>query len=564
MVGVSALIPGHPGVIGVLQQYGSADAIGSGYLLFGTLLLYHVALVTVGIRLRPWSRRAICTESSDAAATRPTLEENRVKRSLVLFAILTGAVVVRLIGLGDGLWADEIATLVLYVRQPLGEILTAFESQNQHFLYTLAAKATTSIAGPEHEMWALRLPAAVLGVASVWAVYRLGIRVGSETEALTAAGLLAFSYHHVWFSQNARGYTGLLLGTLLGTWLFLGILQDRGRDGPRALLAYAVTMSLTTLIHLLAAAVVAAHGIVWAARAAWKRQEQTGWPLWAPGVAVLLAGTLSLQLYAPVIPELAATMLEPTMEGLSVAWTEPLWLLTETARGLATGLPGGAVVLVLGALIAAVGLARHAGDDPVFTALMVLPGLLTLAVLLLTAHNLWPRLFFFSAGFAALILVRGVMTVVGLVGGMFPGASVNRKGSGRSARDGLLYGAAGLLMVVASALTVPRAWGPKQDFVGAAEYIEERAGPGDTVVTVDMTISPYRRYLGKDWEAVASEEALERVEASDRTTWIVYVFPTRLEAIHPAIWKRVQQEYRSVARFGGTVRGGDLFVAAKG
>jgi uncharacterized membrane protein len=52
---------------------------------------------------------------------------------------------------------------------------------------------------------ALRLPAALFGVASLGAVYALGREVVGRREGLLAALALAFSYQHVWFSQNARG-----------------------------------------------------------------------------------------------------------------------------------------------------------------------------------------------------------------------------------------------------------------------------------------------------------------------------------------------------------------------
>jgi hypothetical protein len=44
------------------------------------------------------------------------------------------AAALRLYDLGDGLWYDEITTLVQYVRLPVGQILTTFDSQNQHVL----------------------------------------------------------------------------------------------------------------------------------------------------------------------------------------------------------------------------------------------------------------------------------------------------------------------------------------------------------------------------------------------------------------------------------------------
>src|SRR5262249_10083457 len=129
----------------------------------------------------------------------------------------------RLYDLGDGLWYDEIRTLVGYVRQPVGVIVSTFESQNQHLLYSLLARLSVAVLG--ESAWSLRLPAAVFGAASIWAAYWFGRLVTGRREALLAAGLLTFSYHHVWFSQNARGYSGLLCLTLVASGLFLRLLR---------------------------------------------------------------------------------------------------------------------------------------------------------------------------------------------------------------------------------------------------------------------------------------------------------------------------------------------------
>ena len=112
--------------------------------------------------------------------------------------------VLRIIELNNGLWFDEIATLVEYVRKPLPEIVSHY-SRNNHLLYSVLAYATLNVFG--EYPWTLRLPAVVFGVACIPALYALGTVVTSRLEALLAAGLLAVSYHHIWFSQNARGYT---------------------------------------------------------------------------------------------------------------------------------------------------------------------------------------------------------------------------------------------------------------------------------------------------------------------------------------------------------------------
>ena len=129
------------------------------------------------------------------------------------------AAVLRAIALDQQLWYDEITTLVDSVRRPLAIIVTTYTSQNQHTLYSILARVSIVLFG-EHP-WALRLPAVLFGVASIPALYFYARLATSRREALLACALLTVSYHHVWFSQNARGYTAMVFWTLLTTYFFI-------------------------------------------------------------------------------------------------------------------------------------------------------------------------------------------------------------------------------------------------------------------------------------------------------------------------------------------------------
>jgi hypothetical protein len=62
-------------------------------------------------------------------------------------------------------------------------------------------------------------------------------------------GTLEVSYHHVWFSQNARGYTGLLFFGLLATWLLVRALRQ---PTARVWLGFGLCLALSMYIHLTA------------------------------------------------------------------------------------------------------------------------------------------------------------------------------------------------------------------------------------------------------------------------------------------------------------------------
>ncbi len=459
-----------------------------------------------------------------------------------LAGLLALALALRLVDLGDGLWYDEIVTLVNYVRRPLGDIVTTYDSQNQHLLYSIMARVSVSAFG--ESAWALRLPAALAGVLSLWAVVAFGRRVVSAREALLAALLLAVSYHHVWFSQNARGYTMLLAGTLAGTAALLALMEpDQAGAARRRVAAFALVTALTLYTHVTAAFVVAAQGLVWLTLVAAGRTDRPsrGRVL----TAFAAAGVLALLVYLPVLSQFVTTLTRPTMAGVAVEWKNPLWLVAETARGLSQGVPGGWPVLVAGVVVFGTGVASCALRAPAALGLMVLPVVLTAAAMLATAHNLWPRLFFFAAGFAALIVVRG-------------GFAVSERLLPRNGRA--LATAGCLLAAFASAVTVPRAWAPKQDYAGAAAYLAAQAGPRDGVAVVDMTRFPYQRWLGETWPAVTTAADLAALEAASERTWVLTTMPTRLAAVAPDVWATLQRSYREAARFPGTLGGGAIIV----
>ncbi len=461
----------------------------------------------------------------------------------VVGCVLAVGIAVRLVGSGQGLWFDEIKTLVRYVSHPFGAILTTYDDQNQHMLYSLLARMSTVAFGDG--AMALRLPAILFGVGSLWAVYRFGLAASSRLEAILATTLLAVSYHHVWFSQNARGYTGLLFWTLLASTAFLGLLRNRG-PSPRGLaVGYGAAVALAMYTHLTAAVLPLAHALI-AAWILWRPPAGHGRPPAGPIVAGLaLAVTLTAQLYAPVLFQMAEVLLQPSLAGTAIAWKDPLWLARETVAGLVAGLPGGLAALFVVAVVAAAGLASFVRRAPVVAAVMMIPLLATAVIILALGHNLWPRFFFFGAGFAVLIAIRGVFEIAARF--------MPRKGAPVAT-------AAVAVAAVLSLATVPGAWGLKQDFDGAEAYVDSSRLPDDAVVVLDMCILPYREYRGRQWLTVRDAEELEAVEKAHPRTWVLYSFPTSLRALQPDVWSRVDSRYREAAVFPGTVRGGDIHV----
>jgi hypothetical protein len=300
-------------------------------------------------------------------------------------------------------------------------------------------------------------------------------------------------------------------------------------------------------IHMTMLFVAAAQALIFFV--VWLRSGRQPERLRRAAAAFLLCGTLTLQVYALSLPEFLRTGLSefsPPSE-----WTNPLWIVAESLRSLQTGFAAFAVVVCGGVLVAAgwVGLLRrHAAAAWV----MILPGAVGGGLMLALGHNLWPRFFFFSMGFALLIAVHGAMEAPRLLARIsgFPSDWASRLG----------YTLAGL-MILASATTVPRCYAlPKQDFTGARAYVEAALGAGDDVAVAGLAEHAYSRYYAPSWKVVRTPDELAALRAKARRTFLVYTLPIELRAAHADLWKTIQSDFETDRIFWGTLGGGEVYV----
>jgi uncharacterized membrane protein len=71
----------------------------------------------------------------------------------------------------------------------------------------------------------VRLLSALFGVLAIPMIYVLGRQLFSEEAGLVAALILAISSFNIWYSQETRMYTLMVLLTLLSMYFFLQLLQ---------------------------------------------------------------------------------------------------------------------------------------------------------------------------------------------------------------------------------------------------------------------------------------------------------------------------------------------------
>lgn len=163
-------------------------------------------------------------------ATAPTRETRQSSAILLLVLVTLAAAWLRLSHLGSkSLWLDEGATVALARAswQHFAWVWWYGEASLQTVYFLLMRGWIDWGLG---EAW-LRLPSALFGIVSVPLLYVVARRFVRAAPALASAALLAFSPAHVYYSQEARGYTLAILLVLLSCYFFVRAVEEgRRRD----------------------------------------------------------------------------------------------------------------------------------------------------------------------------------------------------------------------------------------------------------------------------------------------------------------------------------------------
>lgn len=470
-----------------------------------------------------------------------------------LAAILIVAAAARIVGLDAALWYDEVFTLTHYVRAPLGQVLTDFSSLNNHMFYSLQAKASVALLG--ESAWTMRLPAMLFGIGSLVLLWALARAPAGRAATLFAVFLMALSYHHVWFSQNARGYTGILFWTSLATLLLIKGLK---RPDWRLWTAYGACVAAGMYTHLSAGFFFASHALVYGGallgRGAHGLAPYAGLRDIRPVYGFALGGLLTLLLHIPLVGQVLAAM-NKVSEGKATSamaeWVNPLRALQEIAGSLSAFGPLAPVVLagVLLVLVwGAVALWRRA---PLLVGVYAVSIPLALGLLVLLDFRIWPRYFFVDIGFVLLCLAFGAQDLCGRVAGLLRLPKLEKP----------LFGAGVIVASLASLVLLARNYEhPKQDFDGAMQLIAAQREPGDVASSLGLASEPIHSYFAPDWPVVRNEDDLARLARNARRIWIVTAFDDHVRPEQALALAQVQRSFVLVRKLDGTLGGGAVKV----
>lgn len=156
-------------------------------------------------------------------AVRRWIKSREALFSLLSIILLGG--LLRIYDLGsESIWLDEAASIELSVQNIALVVEGAGPTQNHPPLYFVVLHFWMNLFGTSEV--ATRSLSAMFGIISIPLIYQVGSILFNRKVGLISGLLSAISFYHIYYSQEVRGYSLLLLLSLLSYLLFVKILNQ--------------------------------------------------------------------------------------------------------------------------------------------------------------------------------------------------------------------------------------------------------------------------------------------------------------------------------------------------
>lgn len=474
----------------------------------------------------------------------------------LLGLITVAGLILRLYGLNQDLWLDEITPIVDYTRLGTGQIIGSYLRANNHLMNTILLKASIGMFG-ENE-WSVRIPAVFFGTMTIPALYWTARTALSRGASLAAALMLATSYHHVFFSQNARGYTAYLFFALLSSGLLVWALRE---DTFRRWAFYIAATVLGSASLLITAFVLAAHALLLLVVGTLVLRRGASVVPFARRVATVLSivGFLAFQIYATALPEAYVVIRSVYAEPSAGFATFSPEFFVEVVRGIVAGF-GSPLFAIAFVLLGALGFAALGIYCWPLAGALALPLVLTAALLGARGLASSPRFFLLAAPLAMLAAASGLQAAAGLLLRM----------NVLSRREALsLVAVAGLALAFTAGRSLPYYYRtPKQPYRAALRLANGRFG-NDRIVVVANAAGGFQYYLrrldGLDSLRYSYTRSVSKFDSltlmgAGANPQVLTTFSRALGMELPEIAGRLRSGWRPDTTLAATVGDGEITV----
>ncbi|MCB8981750.1 MAG: glycosyltransferase family 39 protein [Ardenticatenaceae bacterium] len=371
--------------------------------------------------------------------------------------------------------------------------------------------------------WSARLVPAILGVATVPIFFWLVRKLINTQTAFIASVLLAIAPWHIYWSQNARFYTALLLFYTLSLLLFyMGIEEDKPWYLVLSLVFFAAASSERLVAAFLLPATASYLGLVKFG----PFQTPSGWR-WRNLTLFFMPAVLSL---------LILTFLNPSVQNSSqgqssfgFANNSPFWILGGVVFYL--GIP--LVCAALAGAISSLLRVNRLGLFLTISAAVPLLGVMAVSLFLYSA-NRYVFVSLTSIVLLAAIAVKDLMTL---------------NSSTLNAR--ILAGGVTLILLIApmadNFLYYKYQNGNRDNWKAAFDYIDAHSEEGDQVITTHKPLADY--YLRQETVGMQMVErsGLADALASENRVWIVLDLTASGKS--PAVFRWARENAHFVTEF---------------
>ena len=177
-----------------------------------------------------------------------SLAKNKIY--IMLFFIIVFGSFMRIYKLDfQSLWNDELATWEMSRYESVSDVMTKGIIPDNHPPgYQLIMHFVIQTFGSSES--ALRFPSVLAGILSILVIFFFAKQLYGKREGILAAVLLAFSWAPVYYSQEARAYSLLLLFSLFTTWQLYSIFTKNYVGSKKYWLIAGYTISAITMAYL--------------------------------------------------------------------------------------------------------------------------------------------------------------------------------------------------------------------------------------------------------------------------------------------------------------------------
>lgn len=157
---------------------------------------------------------------------------NKISVNYLVAVIIIVGSILRFYGLNhESLWNDELSSCYRSSYDSIEQVISRGVIPDKHppgyqILLFLVERTCGDSA------LALRIPSVIAGIFTLFIVFAIGKRLFSESIGLLASAMLAVSPVHIWYSQEARTYSILILLASASVYILIRIIENLIEDKP--------------------------------------------------------------------------------------------------------------------------------------------------------------------------------------------------------------------------------------------------------------------------------------------------------------------------------------------